>query len=1016
LIRAEPFATPSSGAVIPLQELRRVAPSRSGPGLASPAAFPSADGELASLIRTHDWAATSLGPIAGWPQSLRTTTEMLLRSPVPIVLLWGEDGIMIYNDAYSVFAGGRHPRLLGSKVREGWPEVAAFNDNVMRVGLAGGTLAYKDQELTLHRSGRPEQVFMDLDYSPVPDESGRPAGVIAIVVETTLRVLAARRLEAQQTRLTRMFAQAPGLMALLSGPDHRFELANPAYQALVGGRPLIGLPLAVALPEVARQGFVELLDEVYRSGRAYVGRNVTVRLRRAAGQPEEERVQDFVYQPLLDAAGQVTGIFVEGQDVTERARAEAALRESAARLRFLDRLGRETAMAGDADAVMAISTRLVAEEMRVAVCAYAVMDDDEDGFTIRGDFAREGARSIRGRYSLADFGSHAVQELSGGRPLVLHDVAAELPAREAQAFRAIGLAATICLPLVKAGRLTALMAVHDSVPRRWTDSDLALLTEVVERCWAHVERARAEAEARAAEREFREELEARVAERTAALARSEANIRAIFQTSHLWQGLIAPDGTLLYMNTTALKGIDCTWSDVADLKFWETPWFAATPGMAETIAAAVARVAAGAAETMLLQLQLPSGPRAFDFSLRPVRDEDGMVTALVPEAVDITDRLRTEEALRQAQKMEAIGNLSGGIAHDFNNLLMAVLGSLELLRKRMPEDPALVRLIDNAMAGARRGSALTSRMLAFARRQDLKTERIDLAELVGGMADLLQRSLGPTVALSAEFPDDLPQVETDANQLESALLNLAVNARDAMAGEGRITIRARVAGAEAARGGRLRPGRYVCLAVSDTGAGMDEATLAKAAEPFFTTKGLGKGTGLGLSMVQGLAAQSGGALLLASVPGQGTTAEIWLPAVEARREAVDLLPPVTAASPARRSLRILAVDDDALVLTNTAAMLEDLGHRVTTAPSAADALAAFAAAPDAFDLVVTDHAMPQMTGAQLAAALKDRRPQLPILIATGYAELPTDASRRLPRLSKPFSQAELDAAVRALAV
>uniref|UniRef100_UPI0035C9B7C2 PAS domain-containing protein n=1 Tax=uncultured Sphingomonas sp. TaxID=158754 RepID=UPI0035C9B7C2 len=285
--------------------------------------FPSGEAVTAALIRAFDWSGTPLGPISSWPQSLRTATALLINSAVPMVMLWGEDGIMIYNDAYSVFAGGRHPELLGAKVREGWPEVADFNDSVMRVGLAGGTLAYKDQELTLYRHGRPEQVWLDLDYSPVPDESGRPAGVIAIVVETTERVLAERRSAAERERLTQMFEQAPGFMALLRSPEHVFELANPAYQQLTGHREVLGRQVREALPEVAEQGFVDLLDQVYRSGKAYLGEAVPVTLRRTPGAPAEHRFIDFVYQPMTDVDGRVSGIFVQGSDVTDRARADA---------------------------------------------------------------------------------------------------------------------------------------------------------------------------------------------------------------------------------------------------------------------------------------------------------------------------------------------------------------------------------------------------------------------------------------------------------------------------------------------------------------------------------------------------------------------------------------------------------------------------------------------------------------------------------------------------------------------
>jgi len=289
-------------------------------------AFLAGGGECGRLIAAFDWSETPLGPIGGWPRSLKTATGILLRSPVPIVMLWGEQGVMIYNDAYSVFAGGRHPKLLGCNVREGWPEVADFNDNVMKVGLSGGTLSYSDQELTLHRNGRPEQVWMNLDYSPVPGDDGEPAGVIAIVVETTKRVLADRRDSDQHERFARLFEQAPGFMALLRGPEHVFEMANPAYMQLVGHRDIVGKPVAEAVPEAAGQGFLTILDEIYRTGQPFVGRGIEVDLQRSPGAPLERRVVDFVYQPLTEDSS-VTGIFVEGSDITERARAQE-LRET----------------------------------------------------------------------------------------------------------------------------------------------------------------------------------------------------------------------------------------------------------------------------------------------------------------------------------------------------------------------------------------------------------------------------------------------------------------------------------------------------------------------------------------------------------------------------------------------------------------------------------------------------------------------------------------------------------------
>jgi PAS domain S-box-containing protein len=343
------------------------------------ASFLSGGGRCGALIAERDWSETSLGPIGGWPQSLRTIVGFLLRSPVPLVLLWGEDGVMIYNDAYSVFAGGRHPQLLGSKVREGWPEVADFNDNVMKVGLSGGTLQYRDQELTLYRHGRPEQVWMNLDYSPVPDESGEPAGVLAVVVETTQRV-----------------------------------------------------------------------------------------------------------------------------------GTENALREREERLSFFDQLATATRALSDPFEIMAVTARQLGEHLAVSVCAYADMEPDEDGFTIRGDWAASGSKSIVGRYSLNDFGPTAVRELHAGRAFVTHDTMAELGPVEGAALLGLGLGATVCMPLVKEGRLTALMAVHQAVPRNWSEADLTLMRETTERSWAHVERVRSQAALQESEERLR--LAARAAQ------------------------------------------------------------------------------------------------------------------------------------------------------------------------------------------------------------------------------------------------------------------------------------------------------------------------------------------------------------------------------------------------------------------------------------------------------------------------------------------------------------------------
>jgi PAS domain S-box-containing protein len=395
-----------------------------------------------------------------------------------------------------------------------------------------------------------------------------------------------------------------------------------------------------------------------------------------------------------------------------------------------------------------------------------------------------------------------------------------------------------------------------------------------------------------------------------------------------------------------------------------------------------------------------------------IYNDDGSLLGFAKITRDITERTnaaraleKTREELLQSQKMEAIGHLTGGVAHDFNNLLMVIQGSLELLQRRLPGDPKVTRLIDNALQGARRGSALTQRMLAFARRQELKLMPLDVRDVVLQMTNLLQSSLGPSIRVETHFPSELPNAIADANQLELALLNLAINGRDAMPNGGTISVRA----TRRTDAPGLETGNYVCVSVTDTGDGMDEATLQRAMEPFFTTKGVGKGTGLGLPMVHGMAQQSGGTLLLKSRPGEGTSAELYLPVAQGEpataAEAVSAYPLHTD-----RKLAILTVDDDPLVALNTSALLEELGHTVYSAPSALHALDILRREKK-IDLTITDQLMPGMTGSQLASRIRAENAHMPIILATGYAELAPGEGEGLPRLAKPFSQRELAEAI-----
>ena len=376
----------------------------------------------------------------------------------------------------------------------------------------------------------------------------------------------------------------------------------------------------------------------------------------------------------------------------------------------------------------------------------------------------------------------------------------------------------------------------------------------------------------------------------------------------------------------------------------------------------------------------------------------------------VEERTRDHEAslnrVHQMQKLESLGQLTGGIAHDFNNLLMAIIAQLEMLGRRLPDDPAIRRFLAGAMQGAERGAILTKRMLAFARQQELKTEIFEVAPLIENMSEMLSRSLGPSCQLTTEFAPALNPISTDPNQLELSLLNLALNARDAMPSGGQVTITLR---RELLPVPVLPDGTtvaYIAISVTDTGIGMDEMTLKRATEPFFTTKSVGKGTGLGLSMVDGLIAQSGGFMKIASQPGQGTTVTMFFPEEQGIAEAAAASGPPLVAS--GEAYRVLLVDDDELVSQSAVAMLEDLGHEVVTATSASEALELLSSGT-VVDCVITDHAMPGMTGLELATQLRSRWPSLPVVLSTGYADALDQGPQSIPFLAKPYRLQTLSA-------
>ncbi len=670
-------------------------------------------------------------------------------------------------------------------------------------------------------------------------------------------------------------------------------------------------------------------------------------------------------------------------------------RTGEAALRFLDALAGHGEARDDPNTVPAITLRLLGEQLGVSQCALAGADADDSRFTIRGSWAREGGAPIAGEYSIADIDPASRERLRDGAPLVINDGRA------------------VIFPLVRDGRPVAILAASDERPRSWSTDDLRMIREAAERGWLHAEHARLAAELQ----DLEATLEQRVEERLAALERSQTQFRLLVQG--------VTDYAIFMLDT---GGRVSSWNAGAErIKGYAPPEII---GRHFSTFYTDEDRAAGEPERGLETARregrfLSEGWRRrkdgtlFRASvvIDAIHDDAGELIGFAKITRDVTERERAQrdlelarEALFQSQKLEAIGQLTGGVAHDFNNLLAAILSGLELLRKRVAPDPQVALLLDNSVRAAERGAALTQRMLAFARRQELKAEIVHVPALVADMMELLQRSLGPAFVLETRFRADLPTVLADVNQLEMALLNLAVNARDAMPDGGVITIHAadrRVAAGEVPG---LAPGRYVRLTVTDNGSGMDADTLARATDPFFTTKGTGKGTGLGLSMVHGYLHQLGGAFELESELGKGTRAHIWLPARQAGARPQPHDPEAEAPLPTARRT-ILAVDDDALILMNTAALLEDLGHEVLGVTSGEEALSLIAQRPD-IDLLVTDQIMPGMTGSELIAEVRKGYPALPIILATGYGEIPEGLGSTIHRLGKPFTQSALARAVR----
>ncbi len=1001
------------------------------PDLAPPtAAFLHGGGAMGGVMRAHDWTATPVGRPETWSQALRTVVRLMLTSLHPMFIWWGPAFTCFYNDAYSAVLGpDRHPSALGRPGREVWAEIwEVIGPNADFVMSGAGAIWHERQLIPITRGDAREDVWWTYGYSPIDDDSA-PAGIGGVLVvcrDVTAEVRGEHAQAEQATRLHQFFEQAPGFMAMLRGPDHVFELTNAAYLRLVG-REVVGLPLRLAVPEVAGQGFLELLDRVYATGIAFNARRASLMLAIGPGGAMVRSFLDFVYQPIRDATGMVTGIFVEGSDVTEATLAEESLRANEARqalLLDLTRIQRET---DDPDAMMLTASQAVGRHLGAnRVGFFEMLDQDTLGFTL--GWTDGSLDLITGTFPAVGIGPAYLAQMRQGATLGIADVTQD-KLTAGSVFGEIGARSIIGAPISRGGVWQAGMYVNHGTARDWTETEVALVREVANQTWDGVVRVRA----------------------VAALRANEAHLRNLLERLPVGVAVADGRGRVTYGNPALERIVRHPMIASASVPEYGA-WHAMHPD-GRPYAAADYPLARGLrGETYDNELARYRRGDGTEIWIRvggiPLRDEAGQITGALGVVADVDEAERArrllahyqedlasqvedrtaelmaaEAQLRQAQKIEVIGQLTGGIAHDLNNMLQAVASALELLQRRLNQgriDEAGY-YIDSALKTVDRAAALTHRLLAFARRQVLQPRLVELNALVLGLAELIRRTMGAAVQVEWHMAATPLAVLCDPNQFENALLNLAINARDAMPDGGRLTIAIKsvyLGAAEVAGQEGSVVGEYVQLAVSDTGIGMDQATQSHVFEPFFTTKPIGQGTGLGLSQLYGFVRQSNGVVWIDSAPGRGTTVSLLLPRQEqaARTEEHTPAPLGIEAGRIGTGERVLLVEDEDQVREMVANALRELGYAVSEAPDGAAAMRLLHAS-ERFDILVTDVGLPAgLNGRQVADAARERHPGLPVLFITGYAgnSLADQLAPAMEVISKPFTLVELARRVRAL--
>ncbi|MBI1684148.1 PAS domain-containing protein [Caulobacter hibisci] len=900
-------------------------------------------GEMGALIRAFDWNTTSLGPPAGWPQSLRTAIRFLLNSGHPMYVWWGPDLLSFYNDAYSQSIGPeRHPGSLGRPGREVWAEIWDIIGPQIDQVMSGGPPTWHENALVpITRNGAREDVYWTYSYGPIDDDDA-PHGVGGVLVqctETTSSVLAQRSRADETERQRRLFQQAPGFVIIMRGPDHIVDFVNDAHRRVFGSDSWLGKSIREAFPSIEGQGYFEELDEVYSTGTIYQAHQAPVTYQRAPGEPMQARFMNFIYAPVFDDQGQISGIFCDGYDVTDGKAATEALERSEQQLRLVV----------EASEIGFWDVDMVQDLLYWPPQTKAMFGISPAAFVSLTDFYAglhpEDRPAITAAFTAA----------ADPTQRALYDVESRTIGKEDGVERWV---AAKGRGLFEANRCVRVVGTAIDVTAR-----------------KHAE---------AALRDLNETLEQRVA---AALQERKVLADVVESTDALI--LVADlDYRYLAINRASADEFEQVYGVRPKVGDNMLDLLADRPNHQAEVRSLWSRALAGEAFTTIHEFGDPAfDRRAYEIKFNILRDRDGRQIGAFQFVYDVSDRLRdqarlaeAEFQLRQNQKIEAIGQLTGGVAHDFNNLLMVILGGLSMVdRPGAPERRQ--RILDGMRQAAERGASLSRQLLAFARRQPLKAEPVDLRQQLAGMRDLLDRALRGDVHVETVLADDLWAIQVDPAELELVLLNLCVNARDAMPEGGTISIVAE--NAPRADG----QGDFVRLTVRDTGVGMAKEVLARVFEPFFTTKEIGKGSGLGLPQVYGFAEQSGGSVSVDSTVGRGTAVTLLLPRT--------LEAPAASAAAAITSLEglraptaeaVLLVEDDDEVAALVCEMLRELGYVVTRVSGAESALGAMAN-DRAIDLVFSDIMMPgAMNGVQLAQEIRRRRPGLPVLLTSGYAE------------------------------